>query len=171
MIGRADRSRLEPILAIAMIALAGGAAAALAPMSRSHHSPGLHDSLRAHLASYFERASHVWDPDPWTYSDDDSSSWKQKPMPSLPEGLRLQPPFLRDAAPNWGSEAEECSLTVWHRFLVGGDTIAFTMGRAPESCSEAPRMIWVDPEQGRLRRVIPPLFNWNVDAFGPPSDT
>jgi hypothetical protein len=63
------------------------------------------------------------------------------------------------------NEALECSLTVWSRFYVDGDTIAFTMGRVPEACSEAPRMIWTDSEHRQHRRVIPPLFNWNVESL------
>ena len=115
--------------------------------------------------SHFERASRVWDPDPWAYSEADTTSWREEPMPAL-HAVRFDAPLRELSRPPAGNEeAEECSLTVWRRFDVDGDTIAFTMGRAPESCSEAPRMIWTDSKHRHWRQIIPPLFNWNVEAL------
>ena len=87
-------------------------------------------------------------------------------MPTLRADYQFDAPLPKLSQPaSVNEEAEECSLTVWCRFDVDGDTIAFTMGHAPESCSEAPRMIWTDSKHRQWRRIIPPLFNWNVEAL------
>jgi hypothetical protein len=150
-----------------MIVLGGNMGAlASAPTSPAHQSSARGDGLRSRLVSYFERANRVWDPDPWAYSEEDSASWREEQMPVLRTGSRFDAPLPELSQPAAGNEeAEECSLTVWRRFHVDGDTIAFTMGRAPESCSEAPRMIWTDSKHRHWRRIIPPLFNWNVEAL------
>jgi hypothetical protein len=161
-----DKLGMRSIIVVAMIVVGGGTASfSPAPTSTGHGSSAACDGLRAHLLSYFERAGRVWNSDPWAYSEGDEVSWKSEQVQSLPAGLRSHAPFLREAVPNWGTEAEECSLTVWRKFYVDGDTIAFTMGRAPEYCSEAPRMIWTDPRGRQRRRIIPPLFNRNVEAL------
>ena len=87
-------------------------------------------------------------------------------MPALHADFRFDAPLPELPQPAAGNEeAKECSLTVWRRFYVDGDTIGFTMGRAPEFCSEAPRMIWTDSRHRQWRRIIPPLFNWNVEVL------
>ena len=50
-------------------------------------------------------------------------------------------------------------------FYIHRDTVAFTVGRLPEACSEAPSLIWTDRAHRRYRRRIPPLFNWNVEGL------
>lgn len=87
-------------------------------------------------------------------------------MPTVDPGSQFHAPSTTRSEPDRESQdAEPCSLTVWRDFYVDGDTIAFTMGRAPEFCSEAPRMIWTNLEHRRFRQIIPPLFNWNVEAL------
>ena len=159
-------SSLGFILALAMFALCGDVVSlASARTSSGRHSFAGCDGLRAHLRSYFARASRVWDPNPWRSSEKDDISWRRERTLPLGAGLKFHSPVRRDLEANWGNEAQECSLTVWRRFYVDGDTIAFTMGRAPESCSEAPRMIWTDSQRREWRTIIPPLFNWNVETL------
>lgn len=158
-----NSARFRPILILAMIAY-GTWSFASAPTPDGHRSRAA-SPLKSHLMSYFDLASHLWNPDPWTYSVDDTASWKAERMPSSPAGLQYHQPYPSDSMPNWGTEAEECSLTVWRRFFVENDTIAFTMGRAPEACSEAPRMIWTDLSHRQHRRAVPPLFNWNIESL------
>lgn len=87
-------------------------------------------------------------------------------MPVLRAGLKFHEPLPNQGeAPGGTEQAEECSLMVWRRFFVDNGTIAFTTGRAAEACSEAPRMIWTDSKHRHWRRIIPPLFNWNVEAL------
>jgi hypothetical protein len=76
----------------------------------------------------------------------------------------LRAPIATDGSPNWGG-AEECSLSVYRRFHVGRDTILATIGRAPEACSEAPRLMWRGRDGRVLRRILPPLFNWNIESL------
>src|SRR5689334_15428810 len=86
--------RLVQVLAPAVIVLGGGTVS-LVSASKSSGHPSSCDGLRAHLMSYFERASRVWDPDPWTYSVDDTASWRMERMPSLPAAFRFHPPIPR----------------------------------------------------------------------------
>jgi len=157
--------RLRPLFLLSAITMGAAAASlALAFTSNGYRSSAGCEGLRAHLAAYFERASLVWDPDPWSYPADDIS-WKAERMPLLPADLIFYPPSPRHIFSSWESEAQECTLTVGSRFYVDGDTIAFTLGREPEFCSEAPRMMWTDLAHKKHRQVVPPLFNWNVEAL------
>ncbi len=61
--------------------------------------------------------------------------------------------------------AEECTSWVYRRFFPGNDTIMFTFGRAPEACSESPRMVFRSSDGLEKRVVMTPLYNWNVDAM------
>ena len=153
-------SRVEIVTACTAIALAFHPSSLVAASGNSG-SPGDCEGLRSRLFACFERAKRVWYGDPQSYSETDTVSWTVERMPRLSAGLRFDPPV----ASFRGYEAEECSLTVWRQFYVDSDTIAFTMGRAPEVCSEAPRMIWSDAVHGRCRRIVSPLFNWNVEAL------
>jgi hypothetical protein len=63
------------------------------------------------------------------------------------------------------SQAEECTSAVYRHFFIDADTIAFTWARAPEACTESPRMIFQSPP-GKARRVVmTPLHDWNIDAM------
>jgi hypothetical protein len=73
---------------------------------------------------------------------------------------------LHPAAP--GSQGEEmpCGSLLWKRFDVDEASIGFSIGRVPEDCSEAPRMIWYRRDgsiEGDVR--LAPLFNMNVDSL------
>jgi len=50
-------------------------------------------------------------------------------------------------------------------FTVDGDTVAFTIGRGAELCSEAPRMRWRTRAGMSHEIALPPLYNWNVAAL------
>ena len=152
------------IIALALVVLGGNVGSfASAPTSQGRQSSARCDGLRSRLASHFERASRVWDPDPWAYSEADTASWRDQEMPALRAGFQFNSPLPKLSQPATGNEeADECSLTVSRRFYVDGDTVAFTMGLAPESCSEAPRMIWADSKHRQWRRnnriLLIPVF-------------
>ncbi len=121
--------------------------------------------IRDRLTAYFETANRAWDPDPWAYEDADTVAWRERKSGFPEVATRFTGPCPGVSGPNGGNDAEACSLTVWRRFRVDGDTVSFTMGRAPEFCSEAPRMIWRTRDLSRWQRALPPLFNWNVEAL------
>src|SRR5262245_60535648 len=139
----------------------------------SSHSAGASDSLvtlcsgdssgcsglRTRLESCFKRAEPAWRKSP--DGQRERASWRLERMPSLSTATVFRPPLPG----RHGFEAAACSLAVWSEFYVDGDTIAFTQGRAPEECSEAPRMIWREAGRLQRRRALVPLFNWNVERL------
>jgi hypothetical protein len=130
----------------------------------AYYTTGGWGDLLARLESFCARGRQIWRA-PWSYEDETELRWTGEPPPQLRRGLLFHRWSLADAAPNWGSSAEDCSLTVWRRFYAHRETLGFTMGRSPESCSEAPRILWADPGGRHHRSIIPPLFNWNLDGL------
>jgi len=127
--------------------------------------------IRAALGRYFDKAALVWDPDPWAHGD--TVHWVQTEAVSTPGHARFVPAFvpvtpnslLADSTGFSEEGTPVCSLTVGRGFLADGDTLVFTVGRVPEFCSLAPRMLWRSPGGQGRSRSIPPLADWNVEAL------
>ncbi len=103
------------------------------------------------------------DEDAWLYTFEPEKWRREQFAAALPvsgwvfplQGIKLQ---------DYIDIPEDCSRLVWKRFTVEQGFIGFTIGRSPETCGEAPYMIWnrVDGSVEGMARIVP-FENMNVD--------
>jgi hypothetical protein len=110
---------------------------------------------------FYQRLPHALAVASKTGREAPSRPWhERKPVEIAREvkGVRLAP----SSAP-FRPIGGECSTTVAIAFRVDRESIAFTVGRSPEECNEAPRLLWI--EKGvRRSDPMPALYDFNVSA-------
>lgn len=79
--------------------------------------------------------------------------------PSLPGTTEWRD--IKTPPPRW-DENETCQNTIGSAFeVVPGESLAFTIGRAVESCTDTPIMI----SRGHIKYPLPDLFGYNVQSL------
>jgi len=131
---------------------------------------GLRDRLVK--AAEHAKSQGQWPEDASQYELDESSWTRVARYDRIDDAARHAPfavspaPETRECGANTEAEGSfNCRECLDQVFTVDGDKVAFTMGRSPETCSEAPRMQWRTRDGKSHEAALNPLYNFNVASL------
>jgi len=98
----------------------------------------------------------------WTRTAEGPPSVESPSSPPLDSALAPATPECRYEGYEEGQYP--CTRCLDRVYAVDGDSVGFTVGRDPETCSESPRMRWRTRAGEAHEAILSPLYNWNVTA-------